>query len=216
MAVEHGEVNRGLVAEGHRQRLLQMGAARHRRVAMAPREIGEDAPQIGDIHFDDLQPRAQLQHHRGVHDVLGSRAPMHVTAGLAALFCHLMDQRQDRVADDIGLAAQQIEIERRDVGTLGDFRRGFRRDHAAARLGFCKCDLDLDVARDQAEIRKHLAHGRRAEGVAEQDGIEDGGGGRQSGHGVSSRRIGARLARRAYPFNSKRIRAFESGSIRDE
>src|ERR1700747_1921176 len=45
MAVEHREPDRGLVAKGDRQRLLQMGAARHRRVAMAPREIGEDVAQ---------------------------------------------------------------------------------------------------------------------------------------------------------------------------
>jgi hypothetical protein len=89
-----------------------------------------------------------------------------------------------RIADDIGFAAEKIEVECRNVGTPGDFLGGFRRDHAAARLGFCKCDLDFDVARDQAEVRKHLTHGRGAEGVAEQDGVEDGCGGGKGGHGV--------------------------------
>ena len=159
VAVEHRQVDRGLVAERHRQRLLQMGAARHRRVTMPLRQIGEDAAQGGDIVFDDLKAFAQLQHDGGVHDVLRGRPPMHVAAGLAALFCHLVHQRQDRIADDIGLAAQQVEIERRDVGTVGNFVRRFRRDHPAARLGPRQRDLDLGIARDQAEIRKHLAHG---------------------------------------------------------
>ena len=185
MTVEHRKPDRGLVAERHRQRLLQMGAARHRRVAIALREIGKDAAQRGDIVFDDLKAGADLQDHGGIHDVLRGRAPMHIAAGVAALFHHLVHQRQDRIADDIGLLAQQIEIQRRDVGPLRDLVRGLRRNHAAARLGLRQRDLDLGVAGDQAEIRKHLAHGRRAEGVAEQDGIEDGGRGREGGHGFS-------------------------------
>src|SRR5580700_6782053 len=52
MAVEHREPDRGLVAEGDRQCLLQMGASGHGRVAIAPREIGEDAPQLRDVVFD--------------------------------------------------------------------------------------------------------------------------------------------------------------------
>ena len=132
-----------------------------------------------DIGFDDFKPGADLQDHGGIHDVLRGRAPMHVAAGVAALFHHLVHQRQDRIADDIGLLAKQVEIQRRDVGPLGDLFGRLCRNHAAACLGFCQRDLDLGVARDQAEIRKHLAHGRRSERVAEQDGIEDGGGGRE-------------------------------------
>jgi hypothetical protein len=41
MAVEHCEPNGGLVAEGDGKRLLQMGSPGHRRVAMAPGEIGD-------------------------------------------------------------------------------------------------------------------------------------------------------------------------------
>ena len=48
------------------------------------------------------------------------------------------------------------------------------RNHAAFRLGFRQRDLDLDVAADQRVIGKHLAHGGRAEGVAEQGGVENG------------------------------------------
>ena len=145
--------------------------------------------QRGDIVFDDFQPVAQLQHQGGVHDVLRGRAPMHVAAGLAALSCDLLHQRQDRIADDIGLAAQQIEVERGNLGPSRDRLRRLRRDHGAARLGLRQRDFDLGVARDQAKIGKHLAHGGRAEGIAEQDGIEDGGRGRERGHGAHRLRL---------------------------
>ena len=52
---------------------------------------------------------------------------MHVAAGVAALLHHLVHQRQDRIADDVGLLAQQVEIERRDIGPLGDLLGGLRR-----------------------------------------------------------------------------------------
>jgi hypothetical protein len=125
---------------------------------------------------------ADLQHHGGVHDVLRGRAPVHVTAGLAALLYHLMHQRQDRIADDICLLAQQVEIQRRHVGALSDLLRGFRRDHAAPRLGLRQCDLDLGVAGDQGDIGKYLAHGWRAEGIAEEYRVDDSRGGRKGGH----------------------------------
>jgi hypothetical protein len=162
-----------------------MGAARHRGVAVALREAGENAAQRGDVSFDDLQARAQLQDQGGVHDVLRGCAPMHIAAGLAALLHHLMHQRQDRIADDIGLAAQFLEIERGCVGPLRNRLRRILRNHAAARLGPGQRDLDLDITGDQARVGKHLAHGRRAEGVAKQNGIEDGGGRSESGHGIS-------------------------------
>jgi hypothetical protein len=107
---------------------------------------------------------------------------MHITAGLATLLHHLVHQGQDRIADDIGLAPQQIEIKSRNVGPLCNFVGRLRRNHAAARLCLRQRNLDLGIARDQAEVREHFAHVRRAEGVAKQDGVEDGGGGRKGGH----------------------------------
>jgi hypothetical protein len=186
VAVEHRKPDRGLVAEGHRQCLLQMCAARHRRVAIAAGEIGEDTTQRGDILLDDPEPRPHLEHDRGIHDVLCGRAPMQVTAGLAALPGDLVHQRQDRIADNVGLAAEQIEIQRRDVGLSSDVLRRLRWDHAAARLRLGQRDLDFGIARDQAEVGKHLAHPRRAESIAEQNGVENGGRGREGCHQSNS------------------------------
>ena len=61
------------------------------------------------------------------------------------------------------------------------------RDHAAVRLGPGERDLDLGIALDQAKVGKHLAHLGGAEGVAEKDGVENGGRGRKSGHRGSLR-----------------------------
>ena len=188
VAIEHCEPDRGLVAEGHRQGLLQMRAPGHRRVAIPFRQISEDAAQRGDIGFDDFEPLAHLQDHGGVHDVLRGRAPMDVAAGFTALLHHLMHQRQDRIADIVGLAAQQIEIERRHIRASGDLFGRLGRDHAAARLGPRQRDLDLGIAGNQRVVGKHLAHLRCAEDVAEKDGVQDGGGSRGGGlHGRFSR-----------------------------
>ena len=183
VAIEHCQPDRGLVAERHRQRLLQMGATGHWRIAVALRQIGQDTAQVSDIVFNDLKARAQLQHHRCIHDILGGRAPVQIAACLAALPGDLMHQRQDRIADSVGLTAQQIEIQRRHIGPFRDLLRSVPRNHAAARLGFCQRDLDLGIAGNQAEVRKHLAHRRSAESIAEQDEVEDSGRSRENGHG---------------------------------
>ena len=108
---------------------------------------------------------------------------MHVAAGLAALLRHLMHQRQDRIADIVGLLAQEIEIERRNVGMRRDRFGRISGNDAAFRLGLRQRDLDLDVAADQRVVGKHLAHARCTEGVAEQDGVDNGGGRGGGTHG---------------------------------
>ena len=57
VAVEHGEPDGDLVAEGDRQCLLQVGPAGHRRVAIPLRELGEDVPQGGEVSLDQRQGR---------------------------------------------------------------------------------------------------------------------------------------------------------------
>ena len=163
VAVEHREPDRGLVAERHRQRLLQMGAAGHRRVAIALRQIGEDAAQRRRCRASMIaRPARNLQHHGGIHDVLRGRAPMHIAAGLAALLHHLMHQRQDRIADDVGLAAQQIEIERRDIGPRRRFRR---RPPAGSRRSAPRPSPARPRPRHSGEIRLKSENTSRIAGV---------------------------------------------------
>ena len=129
-----------------------------------------------EVLLDHHQGLAHLQHDGGVHDVLGRGTPVHVAPGLAAHLHQLVHERQDRVADDVGLVPQEIEVELVDLRAGGDLLGGFGRDHPTACLGACQRHLDLDVARDQGVVGEDLPHARGAERVAEQDAVEDGGG----------------------------------------
>ena len=100
---------------------------------------------------------------------------MDVAAGLAALVHELMDQRQDRVADVVGLLPQGLEIQRPGVGMQRYGLGGLGGDDAAACLGPGQRDLDFDVAGQQRVVAPDGAHGGGAEGVAEQQGVEHGG-----------------------------------------
>ena len=78
------EPHRDLVAEGDRQRVLQMRAPRHHRVPVLRRhgcECGAGGAQVG---LDQRQAVAHLEHQRGVHDVLGGGAPMRPAARFRA------------------------------------------------------------------------------------------------------------------------------------
>ncbi len=177
MAVESVEPDRRLVAEGHRQRVLQVGAPGHRRVAVFARELGEMAAHRRQILLDQGEPGADLQHRGGVHDVLGRGAPMQIAPRLARQFGHLADERQDRIADGLGLVLQARQVERlaaagqrirrvRDrVGCLG-------RDDPEPSLGARESRLDLDAAREKGVVAEHLAHRRGAEHVGKDRGVE--------------------------------------------
>jgi hypothetical protein len=155
-------------------------------------QIGQDAAQRADVRIDAVQRIAHLQRDGGVHDVLRGRAPVDVAPGLAAHRHELVHQRQDRVADDVGLLAHVVEVDALDSRFAGDGGGRLGRDHADARLGLGQRDLDVDVALHERAVGKHLAHRLGAEGVAEQGGIDDGAGRRNrvrrqglDGHGAS-------------------------------
>ena len=76
MADERRRPDRAFQAEAGRQRLLQMGAAGHHRVAVAVRLGGEGLKQAVEFQPDQGEPLAHLKHGRGVHDVLRGSAPM--------------------------------------------------------------------------------------------------------------------------------------------
>jgi hypothetical protein len=90
-ALQRRQPDRGLVAEGDRQRLLQMGSPGHRRIAVQAGEIGQGAHDIGELGFDQRDRLAQLQHGRGIHDVLGGSAPVQIAAGFAEPLGELAD-----------------------------------------------------------------------------------------------------------------------------
>jgi hypothetical protein len=108
---------------------------------------------------------------------------MHEASGVPALPGHRVHQRQDRIADIVGLLAQEIEVECSDVGTRRDCRGRFSGNDAAFRLRLRQRDLDLGIAANERVVGKHFAHARGAEGVAEQERVEDGGGWGGGTHG---------------------------------
>ena len=124
MTLQRGEPERALEAEGDRQCVLGVGAPGHRGVPVAARQSLErrlDAPQILP---DQLETVAQLQHERGVDDVLGGGPPVHVAAGIArARMAQSLDERHDGIADQLGVLADRRQIEARDVGVGSDLRR---------------------------------------------------------------------------------------------
>ena len=128
-----------------------------------------------EIGLDERQGVADLQHGRGVHDVLGGGAPVDVAAGIAALLGELMHDADDRVADEIGLRLELREVDGiRARGAL-DRIGCVLRDDAGFGLGNREGHFDLDVFRHHRCIGEHRAHGRRAEGVAENARVENGG-----------------------------------------
>ena len=60
MALHGGEQRGRLEAEGDRHRLLQVAAPGHRRVAIAPREIGERGGDLLHVGFDQVERGADL------------------------------------------------------------------------------------------------------------------------------------------------------------
>ncbi len=147
LACQRRAPHRRLVAEGHGQGVLQVGASGHGRIAVAARERlqrGEDIVQVG---LDQFERRAQLQHDCRVHDVLGGCAPVHVAAGVAgASRRELFHQRQDRVADDLGLALQGGEVEAGKRGLGADFVRRRGGNHADPGLGARQRRFHLQTA----------------------------------------------------------------------
>jgi hypothetical protein len=165
-----------LVAEGHGQRVLEMCAPRHDGTPVLFREPRKRRLDCRQVVVDQGERIAHLQHGRRVHDVLSGGAPVHVAARFAALLGELMDDTHNRIADKIGLGLQLRHIEAGCVSFLADRLSGVLWDQADARLGSGQRHFDCYVARDGTLVREYLAHGRRAEHVAKDGGVEDSGG----------------------------------------
>ncbi len=149
-----------------------MGAAGHRGVAMTAGEVGQIAAGRAEVGFEEVEPGADLQHHRAVHDVLRGGAPMQPAPGLAGALGKLAHQRQDRIADILGVALQAGQIER--LGSAGhrlrglrDLGRGLCRYDPEPGLGACQRRLDLGAPDEERGLAKYRAHRRGAKHVGE-------------------------------------------------
>ena len=121
---------RDLLAERQRRRRLQQGAAEHRRAAMLAREVGEGVDDGVELLQQRRQRLAELQHHRGVDDVLAGGAPVDVARGLGVALGDLVGQRLDHRHGERGGAARRLDelrgiVERRIAGLDDDRRHAF-------------------------------------------------------------------------------------------
>ena len=124
---------------------------------------------VGDQGIDR---RAQLEHERGVDDVLAGRAPVHVARrariGLGDLGGERIDQRDGDIAGGGGRFAQRRDVVAFGARRLGDRVDGARRNDADLRLGARQRDLEIEHALQARAIVERRAHGRARDQRSEQ------------------------------------------------
>src|SRR5262249_1765353 len=129
----------------------------------------------------ELERGADLHDRHGVGDVLRGGAPVAPFAEtLGAKLDDLLHDAQDRIADALGLLLQAGKIDVFDPALTHDFARGVFGDDAEARLRAGERGVEIETIAGPRLVGKNPPHLRRAEDVAEDDGIE-----RRRGHAVS-------------------------------
>ena len=117
----------------------------------------------------------QLEHQRGVDDVLAGRPPMHVARGrcigLGDLGGERIDQRNGDVAGGHGFFAQRLKVVALRLGGIGDLVGGERWNDADGGLCACERDLEIEHALQPRAIVEDGAHG----GTRDQRGQQRGG-----------------------------------------
>ena len=98
--------------------------------AMAPGQRGEAVDGLVEIGDEGVDGRPELEHQRGVDDVLAGRAPMHVArgrcVGLGDLGGERLDQRNGDIAGGDGCFAQRLNVVALRLGGIGDLVAGER------------------------------------------------------------------------------------------
>ncbi len=149
MALESREVGCGLVAERDRHRLLEIAAACHRGVAIALCQGRKRVRDRNEINLDEIEGFADLQDSGGVGDVLGGGAPMTPLAeAVPAQRNELLDDRQHRITDALGLALELGEVIFGDPAMAQDFVARMLRNDAETRLGAGERRFDVEIFLD--------------------------------------------------------------------
>lgn len=150
-----------------------MGAAGHDRVTVPLGELHQDANQLDQIPTEDGVRGPELQHHPGVHDVLGCRAPVDPAAVVAAVPRELPYERHDRVRGHRQVALDRFEIQRLDAGGGRDRVGGGGWDEAEGGLRLRQGRLHVEPPLEHRSFVEDGAHLRRRELVAEQLEVDD-------------------------------------------
>src|SRR5690606_8277312 len=168
---DHREPHGSLVAKRDRQRVLQVRTASHDCQSVLARQRSDCLVEADEIGRDDAHRLPQLQDCGSVHDVLGGRAPVEVASGLSALPCELMYKPHDRIADEIRLPFQLLEVDRRGIGPLLDLARCLLGNDPEPPLYAGKRDLDPDGVGYGGFVREDAPHFGRAESVLVDEGV---------------------------------------------
>ena len=112
------------------------------------------APELLRKRFDPVEHPTGDQRQAGVHDVLRRCAPVEVACRLGRRAADLLEQRQDRIADDERPFAEARELDSLRCGSEGDLGRSLRRDDPE--LGLCcrQCPLHLEPGAHERFLRE--------------------------------------------------------------
>ena len=152
-----GEPDRCLAAEGDRHGGLSVRPAGHHR---RPVELGlcrELVAECIDEGADPVERPAEEERHTGVHDVLGGRPPVDVPGRLGGGVLYLLEERQDRIADDEGALAEALEVDPARDGRGVDRRCGLRGDDPGVCLRVGERPLDLEPRRRRSTPPRRAA-----------------------------------------------------------
>ena len=140
---------------------------------MAPGERGEPFDGAVEVGDQGIDRRAQLEHERGVDDVLAGRAPMHVARGrrigLGDLGGERVDQRDGDIAGGDGRFAQRGEVVAFGpaASAIGSTASAGTMPTAASRAR--QRDLEIEHALHPRAIVEDGAHGRAGEQRGQQE-----------------------------------------------
>ena len=154
-----------LAAKGDRDGGLGVCAARHHGPAVLLRQRREPVAERAHDAFDAVESSAADEREACVHDVLRRRAAVQVATCNRGSTHDLVEQRQDRIADDERLLAQCGEVD--VLGHCGgrDLARGLGRDYAELGLRLGERALDLEPRCDERLLREEPDHLLIAEDV---------------------------------------------------
>ena len=117
-----------------------------------------------------------MQDGRCVGDVLRGGAPVAILAQLVfATGVDVVHHGNDGVANLLGFGFQFGPVDGAELAVLHDLIGRLLRNDAQLALYFGQCAFDVQVFGRAVLVRPDVAHGRVAEHVAENFGVDDGG-----------------------------------------
>ena len=144
MAAQLVDPHRHLVPEGRRHGVLAVRASGQQGVPGFLGEVRQQDEQLGQLREKDRVRPAHQQQLPGLRNVLGRRAPVDVAARIPLAYpVQLPDQGHQRVPGARQALPHGVQVEVRQVGPAGDFRRGLRRYDVEFGLGLRQGGFDV-------------------------------------------------------------------------